>query len=120
MSSPIEIMKNAYLEDYKGSLTELIAQSEMEAIQSTPQPEMDVASTPEQQQMGLITLVILFSLIGVLSPGSTIYLWGKKLIQLLRTQQNTALAEKLKTHLKTFPYLKKLRGIRKTGTNEKT
>ena len=53
MSSPIEIMKNAYLEDYKGSLTELIAQSEMEAIQSTPQPEMDVASTPEQQQMGL-------------------------------------------------------------------
>lgn len=53
MSSPIEIMKNAYLEDYKGSLTELIAQSEMEAIQSTPQPEMDVASTPQQQQTGL-------------------------------------------------------------------
>ena len=53
MISPIEIMKNAYLNNYKGSLTELIIQAEMNSIQQTPTEGIDVADTPQAQEIGL-------------------------------------------------------------------
>jgi len=46
-----EIMKQAYSENYQGSISELLAQQEALAIQE--QQGMDIASTPEQQQVGL-------------------------------------------------------------------
>ena len=51
MIDPIEIMKQAYAENYKGSITELIMQGEALAMQE--QQGIDVASTPEEQQIGL-------------------------------------------------------------------
>tara|TARA_R110000751_G_C13565962_1_gene458028 strand:+ start:74 stop:529 length:456 start_codon:yes stop_codon:yes gene_type:complete len=50
-----EIMKQAYSENYQGSITELIMQAEaaeMQEQQAVAQ-EMEVANTPEQQQVGL-------------------------------------------------------------------
>ena len=55
MTDPIEIMKQAYSENYQGSITELIMQSEaaeMQEQQGAAQ-EIEVANTPEQQQVGL-------------------------------------------------------------------
>ena len=49
--TPIEIMKQAYSENYQGSISELITQQEALAMQE--QQGMDIASTPEQQQVGL-------------------------------------------------------------------
>ena len=49
--TPIEIMKQAYSENYQGSISELITQQEALAMQE--QQGMDIASTPEQQQTGL-------------------------------------------------------------------
>jgi len=57
MIDPIEIMKQAYAENYQGSITELIMQGEAEAMaqeQAVAQEMgMDVASTPQEQQVGL-------------------------------------------------------------------
>ena len=58
MTDPLEIMKQAYSENYQGSITELIMQGEaaaMEQEQAVAQEMemMDVASTPEEQRIGL-------------------------------------------------------------------
>lgn len=57
MIDPIEIMKQAYSENYQGSITELIVQEEALAMQQeqtvAQEMGMDVASTPEEQQIGL-------------------------------------------------------------------
>lgn len=57
MIDPIEIMKQAYAENYQGSITELIMQGEAAAMaqeQAAAQKiGMDVASTPQEQQIGL-------------------------------------------------------------------
>ena len=57
MIDPIEIMKQAYSENYQGSITELIMQGEAAAMEqeqaATQKMGMDVASTPQEQQIGL-------------------------------------------------------------------
>jgi uncharacterized membrane protein (UPF0127 family) len=57
MMNAIEIMKQAYSENYQGSITELIMQGEAEAMaqeQAAAQGMgMDVASTSEEQRIGL-------------------------------------------------------------------
>tara|TARA_R100001463_G_scaffold35594_2_gene77313 strand:- start:177 stop:608 length:432 start_codon:yes stop_codon:yes gene_type:complete len=53
MIDPIQIMKEAYASNYFGSISELILQQEALALQEANAAGMDVASTPEEQQLGL-------------------------------------------------------------------
>ena len=48
MADALEIMKQAYVSNYMGSISELIAQAEQEEAQ-----QMDVASSPEERAIGL-------------------------------------------------------------------
>ena len=53
MIDPIQIMKEAYASNYFGSISELILQQEAIAMQEANAAGVDVAVTPEQQQIGL-------------------------------------------------------------------
>jgi len=53
MIDPIQIMKEAYASNYFGSISELILQQEAIAMQEANAAGIDVAVTPEQQQIGL-------------------------------------------------------------------